>query len=409
MFDRRAALPLSRDLVVNPAAIALAGTVGVIGATRDRLALALMGTAAVVLLAWRRPEILLAMGLGCSLAGGRFADIAGVGYVFLVVGALAGASVLRGERDRIANVEFTVLALVLLGWLALRIGMTEGIREIRPVLVCMATIVLVRSCFVRGRDVWTALAWLGVAFAWLSYLLGEVDPTGLRFQGLSGNPNRMVFGLLALMPPMVHGALRGKWIERAFFVAGVGVALGLVMRSGSSQGTVGIAVLAGLFVLYLWRRLLGIPLFLGLAGLVIVGGAWLAARGVDVGPDWTTLSGRSATFAAGWQEILSNPLFGTGTVHVSADNVVDRAAHNATIGLTATGGICAGALWLYLLWVSAWRGVRDLRSGLFIGATVLILATAQLVQSVEYTPLTWAVLLSSALSLRRQWSLHATN
>ena len=81
--------------------------------------------------------------------------------------------------------------------------MGSGIEAARPLLIAIAALILAWACIVEDRHWEQALAWGGVLFVAASFFLGNLDETGQRFAGISGNPNRMVMGVLVAIPLFV--------------------------------------------------------------------------------------------------------------------------------------------------------------------------------------------------------------
>jgi O-antigen ligase len=358
--------------------------------------LALLGIFATCVITTHLPEIPLGLGVFATLTTDRFAAASQAGHVVLIAAGGTAGILLLGERGQ-ASPRLLAPFLLAMSWLALRLGMGSGLGTVRPFVSCAASVLLATLCLVRKRDWLPSMAWPALAFITASLLLGVLDPTGKRFEGISGNPNRMVFGCLVAMPLLAAILLRGRLMAKLLMGFGLVVATRLVFVSGSDQGIAGMALLVFLVAVYASRRVN--------AGLVAI--VLLAALGVAIivstmstfgtlSPDVATLSGRTLTYRASLHEFAQHPIIGSGTQHVTLESTVDRSAHNSILGIAAASGTVGALLWLVVLIGALRSSVSRIRSGDFAAASAVAVFMSQLVQSVEVVPLAWAALLLTA-------------
>ncbi|KRC87471.1 hypothetical protein ASE25_17220 [Terrabacter sp. Root85] len=357
----------------------------------------LIGAIALVLIAIISPTGCLALGVTTSLAGGSFASLGRVGLAAVV----AGGSVLivRGLRQEAAQMPTKPLLLttVLATWLGFRLFFDSGLTALRLVGLCYLVVMALLFSDATSRDKLVRwMAWLGVVFVLVSVSFGVTSGLDNRFVGISGNPNRMVFGVLIFGSFALHGLIYSKsWFERVAFAAGLGGGGWLILASGSSQGIAGAAVLALIVVVYISRNLdyriavFWTVLAIALCIWITVGSELLSSMSDDL----RTLSGRTSLYDLGWESFMAEPIFGSGELHVTDDLGQSFSTHNSILGVAASAGLPAVAAWLLMTaWcvTSSLRGVRNGR--LYLGCGVLV-GVLQTVQSVEYFPLAWAALL----------------
>lgn len=386
-----------RETCASATAIIAAAVLGVsAGEGYETELLIFAGVVAVCVSALRSPHLLLCGAGFAVLAGGSFASVAGVGQVSLILGGILAT--LKTSSRRFSCEARIVIPAVLLLWLSVRLTIDGGYDILRPLAACLGAMALTYVSLREQRDIPLMMTWGGVVFLALSWWLGELDHTGLRFQGISGNPNRMTFGLLVAVPFFIDSAFRAR--RRSFIallVAAVIQAVWLISISGSDQGTVGCIVLVVLAIFFAFRRM-------GRVGFVLMGGvvgvlafvAIVARASVTWTTDELTLSGRTPLYRAGWQEFLNNPIFGSGNIHVSDTLTAARSAHNSIISLAASAGTLALALWIILLVTSVVNGVALIQAGRFYGAAAVSVVVTQLVQQIELMPLTWMILTVAA-------------
>ena len=286
--------------------------------------------------------------------------------------------------------------LILLGWLFFRVLSESGPGTASALIACFSGVIVTAHVLVLNRLWVPAFALSGSLFVLASWLLGEMDPTGLRFQGISGNPNRMVFGLLVILPLLVAFAHRSRaFLVRSALYSTSAIAVWLVVRSGSEQGVVGLLVIVVAVCVYLTRRIELISVVGLIVGASVILTLWTLSSGLvgSMSDELLTLSGRTSTFAAGIQEFLQHPIIGTGNLHVTQGDVVDRSTHNTTIGIAAASGALGLTLWVFIIVRGFTSAFTSLRAANLVAVSSLAVLSSQLVQSVESVPLTWVMIL----------------
>ena len=378
------------------------GAAAVLGAAVVRypaptlVAVMCMGAA---ILSVRFPDAVLGIGVFSCLAAGEFGALNSAGQAVLLTGGLVSLLRLVSHRTGFA-VTILLVPLALVGWLGLRLGMGSGLAATRPLLACIGALLLAYACVIQARPWMRVLSWAALGFVVVSWRYGSLDATGLRFAGVSSNPNRMVMGVLVAIPLMLQSAFSRSSVllTRIAMAVGCVLAVNLVLASGSDQGGAGLLVIVLLLGVLLTRRFSPTVVVavagLGFAAVVIL---WLGS-GItqSLSPDVTTLSGRTGLYRAGWHEFLQHPLVGSGLTHVSEGLTVNRSTHNSIIGIAAATGIFGAIAWIAILLMALRGGVLKIRAGLFAGAAAVGVIVSQLVQSVELVPLTWALLLLAA-------------
>lgn len=382
-------------LVTLPAAV----VVGFLSATALSTLLVLAVLALVVaLVAWRWPDIVLAAGSFAALAGGGFSPVTSVGQWGLVLGGVVTVFKLSSQNGLRFPQPF-VLAMCLWGWLALRVTVATGALFLTPLFACLGAVLLSAAVVMDRNSRWlTSFTWAAVIYLFASWGLGGLDPTGLRFEGISGNANRFTFGALVAAALLMNASFRRlERFPRIVGLAGVGVSIAMILDSGSDQGTAGLILLGMVLVIHVLRLIdaPGFVIILVLAGSLWAGVTYLADVGLS--PGIRTLSGRTALFEAGWANFLENPVVGTGMLHIVDDaNQGGRSPHNSIIGIAAATGILGLSLWVALLvWALKSSLIRILDGHLY-GAAVVSAVTSQFVQQIELVPLGWTTLLLCA-------------
>ena len=350
------------------------------------------------LLAIRFPDVVLGAGLFACLGAGEFGVLNQAGQAILVAGGLVSLVRLISQRT---GFTFGVLAapLLLVGWLAVRLAMGSGFETVRPLVACLGALFLANACVVEKRPWMRVLSWAALVFVFVSWRFGSADATGLRFAGISSNPNRMVMGVLVAIPLFIQSAVSKSatlWTRMAM-VCGIITSVYLVVASGSDQGGAGLFVIALLLGVAVTRRFSAVSVWvasIGLAlGAIVLSGATVAS---SLSPDVMTLSGRTVLYQAGWNEFLEHPFIGSGLIHVSHGLTVERSTHNSIIGIAAAAGLFGVIVWIVILTMALRGALTQIRAGLFAGAAAIGVVVSQLVQSVEFVPLTWALLLLAA-------------
>lgn len=351
----------------------------------------------------RVPHWALAAGLLLSLVSGVSSELATAGGWLLILCGLFGLFELMRSGSDANLARALVLPLSLIGWLILRFLVVGDSASVADALRCGAVVLAMAACISRKVDITRALGYVGAIFITASLVFGATNTLGTRFEGISGNPNRMVLGLLLLVPFTVSLASKGHhWFVRLGSLASVVAAIFLVVQSGSAQGLVGLLFLALSF--FVW--------FLAGRGRVLRALVWIIAvvtvlvsipivfEMIQSSDDLTTLSGRTPIYAAALADIINNPLIGSGLRSVSEGAIVDRSAHSAVLGLAASAGILAAVVWITLMVVVAVRGAASLASGWIVGASAIILVSEQFVQSIELVPIAWAILAYFVLGVK---------
>ncbi|MGJ9411600.1 O-antigen ligase family protein [Aeromicrobium sp. CF4.19] len=357
------------------------------------LAGAVAASVGTVVAALRCPQVVLAVGVGATLTSSQFGPAVLAGSYLLVLGGAVAAI------DSVANRRtvglWGALLTTTLGWLGFRLLLEAEVDVARAVAASAGALILALACRHKESDWVPPFAIVGLLFVAASIVLGSVDPTGLRLEGISGNPNRMVFGLLIFAPPMVAYMLR-RVTPLATLAMGAGVVAVpiAILRSGSDQGIAGLAALLLAGALVVSRRLdrVGtlITAALGVTALALAG---LQQDVVStLSNDTLSLSGRTDLYGVAWRDFLASPFIGSGTLRVSEGLVVERSTHNSILGFAAATGIVGAVLWIAALVIAAHSALRSLRAGTLALASVIVVVVSQMVQSIELAPATWAIL-----------------
>lgn len=351
------------------------------------------------LLALRFPDVVLGIGIFACLGAGEFDLLSEAGQAILLAGGVVSCFRLISKRT---GFSFSVLVvpLLLLGWLALRLAMGSGLEAAKPLAACVAALFLANACVVERRPWPRVFAWVALVLVFVSWRYGSVDATGVRFAGISSNPNRMVMAVLVAIPLFVQAALSrsSTIVTRVAMSSGIVVSVLLIMSSGSDQGVAGLFVIVVLLAVALTRRFSAVIVWAVLGFGLAVGAIALIGSSVvrSLSPDLTSLSGRTVLYQAGWYEFLQHPIIGSGLEHVSAGLTVAMDTHNSFLGIAAATGLLGGVAWLTFLIMALRGGLMQIRANFFAGAAAVGVVVSQLVQSVELMPLTWAVLLLAA-------------
>lgn len=384
--------------------VLLAASLGFASVRLTGLLVVAIGAFCTALLATRRPEVVLGIGAFACLGAGQYAVLTRLGQAVLLVGGIAAVFRVLGKRGG-PSIGYLALPLLTAGWVGLRLAMGSGVDAARPLLIAIAALALAWACIVDDRHWEQALAWAGLLFVAASLILGSLDETGQRFAGISGNPNRMVMGVLVAIPLFVEQGMRKgqHWWIRAVMLAGVLLSIQLIRTSGSDQGTAGLAIIVLMCGVALSRRVSAVSITVVLAAgiasvaLLLLTTAFLSS----LSPDVASLSGRTFLYRAGLHEFLSNFLFGSGRIHVSLGTAVDRSTHNSVLGIAASSGVFAVAGWVTFLAVALFRSFQRVRVGYFSGVSAIGVVVSQTVQSVELVALAWIVLLLGSVPFKR--------
>jgi len=355
---------------------------------------AAVGAVVLAVAASWRPGVVLAAGIVLTLAGGEFASWSSAGGILLAGGSAIAVlmSLVRGQRLPWRRLW---LPLAILAWLSVRLLAADDPQTLVDIAKCLGAVLLVVTGLRDRRSALMYIGGAGMVFLALTVFLGESNTLGTRYSGISGNSNRMVFGVLVLLPFVVALAAASKnLVVRGAAVAGVVASLLLVGASGSSQGLVGLAAIVLVLLLQGFFRFAGgvRALFATVGVIVTIVVIPVAAQLVRASDDLSTLSGRTPLYAAAWAVIKENPLVGTGLQSVSDGSVVDRSAHSALLGLAATGGIPLGLAWTGVIVALLAATVRLSRRRDFAAAAAFVFVVEQFVQSVQLVPLSWLVI-----------------
>lgn len=359
---------------------------------RQSLAFESLTLGIVVVLGARRPEILLGAVLVLTSAGGSQAVWSSAGGVVAVVGGTISFIAII-KRNIGVNPRIFIVGL-LLGWLVIRFSIEHDFETSMSYVKCAAAAAIAVDCVQRNRKIRTTVAAAGLIFMIISIALGSYNAGGLRFDGVSGNANRMVFALLIFLPFIISlAATRHAAITRLIGAAGTVTTVVLVIASGSDQGIAGLAVIAGCcLICFVWRfpawvRYLAV-LWVALAFALTLPAAM---RSISNSTDLSTLSGRTPIYQAAIADFTSNPWIGSGSVHVSNNGIVDRSAHSAMLSIAASGGIIGAILWIAVLVLLCVVALRLFTARSVLAAVPVVLIAEQLVQAVDLSPMTWIV------------------
>lgn len=348
---------------------------------------------AVLVVLIRRPEVGLAVGSLATLAGGSFSAIAAWGGFLLLAGGCVSGAILLTRSPGPAWRRLLLPALILL-WLALRFALEGDLGAVADIVRCAAALVLVLDCIGRGRNLIAAFSWCGAIFVTASATIGVYSPTGLRFEGISGNPNRMSLGLL-LISSLLGSVLlmRLRLAIRLAVVTVLVAAVVLILRSGSLQGIAGLVVVTAVWLAcwaQRWSKARRIVVgCIGLAAAAVVAGPALDV--VRASPDLETLSGRTPIYAAALNEILRSPWVGSGQQHFFTSGTSDRSAHSVILAMAVAGGIGLGLAWIAVLLVLSGLAWRLVKAGNMLAAAPVVLIAEQFVQTYHLVPFGWAL------------------
>lgn len=378
--------------VTGVAAIAGAGLFA--SAELTMFILYLLGFALVSVVTYRFPHAVLASSVVCGLAGGAFAPLASASQTVLLASTVAVGYRLVSDSRTVARL---LLFQVVMGVaLALRFAIQGQTGVALTTMSCVAATGLLTVCLSETDRLMRALAVGAFIFMFCSLFLGGLSAEGnFRFEGISGNPNRMVFGSLVLLPFALHYAQASRTALSVSLAVLTGLlSIPLLFRSGSSQAVVGVLVIAASALFGMSRRLnVGVRVIL--LTLLMVGALSLLPQvsgHVGSDADLASLSGRTPLFLSAIQEISDNPIFGTGQVHVQAGLLEPRSAHSSMLAMAASAGLAVGIAWAFLLVRQLIGGLRLAAGGWIVGASAATLFVLQFVQAVNLLPLTWVVI-----------------
>lgn len=367
---------------------------GWLSAVQPTLAVTLAAVSALVIATHFQPGWVLAGGTFLGLTSPASIGVAQYAPKALVLAGLVCLVRLLFRRTSQLPQRTTYL-LVLLGLLVISASLSRAPSSISAYLACAGAVLVAILIRVEQRRWVEAFVAASLAFVAATAVLGDFDPTGLRFAGVSGNPNRMVFGLLIAVCFLTYASFSSKSWTMRLVLAGVGVVVAyMIVLSGSDQGIFGLGVCAAAVVVCVLRRsrfravfgVLSIAAMTALIGLQVSN-----SNSQDLSRDTTTLSGRTPIYSAGIDEFLESPILGTGNARVEVGYGAARSTHNSVVGVGLTAGIVALALWCLILAGAVQSGIAMLRRGNYLGTAALIVVVTQFVQQIEMVSVTWAV------------------
>lgn len=356
--------------------------------------------AILLLITRERPELWLAVGCVLKFSGDSYLTLSTIGSL-MIVGAFVLALLHPGLGGWIPRG---------LGWLPVLVPILLAARSFSAqqgadptdFLMCSLAAAVAVWCVRAGRPLPVALAVAGVIYLVISLQLGTTDPTGSRFQGVSGNPNRLVGALILTLPFILHAAVRTRrlWVSLVGLGA-VALVVSAVLRTQSSQGLAALVVLL-VGVAYVWvkqdpRRFPFGFLAACLAGIM----AWFNKDKFEFGTgeivaesaeDVESWSGRLPLFGRAWEVILENPWVGSGVSHFDAGGVVDRSSHNVTLSIGVISGVPVMTMWIVFLVGALWTARKRMIQGDYWAIAALAAAVLSLTQTLELLPLFWLVL-----------------
>ena len=357
------------------------------------LAAAFLGLVAFVL-TYRFPEWWLAIGCLFKFTADQYLFLSQIGTA-LIAAALVLA-MLHSSRVSVVPRGLAVLAVVLPVWLAARTFAVPGGEDASQFLMCAAAATTAVWCARARRPLATALAGATALFLGLSLGLGQTDASGDRFEGISGNPNRLVSPILMGLPAVVHVAMTPR--HRLLRVGAAAVAVLIVLtalRTQSSQGIAAMVVIAACLA-YGWYKKSPTRLPAAVFGVGVAAAlAWSNRERFQFSEDEedaATWSGRIPLFKRAWEVIQDNALFGTGLTHFDAGEHIDRSSHNVTLSIGLISGIPGMAVWLLLLGGSLVLALRALGKQAHWAAGAAAVAILSVTQTLEIMPLMWAIL-----------------
>lgn len=346
----------------------------------------------VAVTARRRPHWILAAGVITKFTGGSDGYISTLGSWLLLL-ALATA-ILRQLETRLPLPRLG-LPVWLLVWLAVRPALEGNVALASSFAIALIAVVTAQMARSTNLSLTIPLAWAGALFILYSTTFGVMDPTGLRFSGVSGNPNRMVAGVLLSLPFIVAAAVKMRLSLLTLALLGAAAeACRLVVRSGSSQGYVAL-LLFSIGALWIavrhWPRTRLTLTYIGASGFIL-GTIYVLMGGVTLDDDTMSLSGRVPLYEAALGHISNNWLVGTGVSRFGVYDEVDRSTHSMLLSVVLIGGVGAGAMWLVLL-VKRIRRI-PVADGFerYAELSAIVFITLSITQNLEAYPLAWIIL-----------------
>lgn len=359
-----------------------------------------MPLAAIVV--WHKPGVAVTLVILMTLTGGSLSAYAsgGVALSYFSLAVLVPRVLTTGHAGARIVISTVPLPLLVGARMAIEGNAEDALVVVRVIAtICLVAVVLQE----KGTfAVYRSFAVAGAIFLVATLAFGELFEGGQRYAGISGNPNRMVLGVLILVP-FTLGVIRG-WPLLPRCLGMLGMVSGttwICLVSGSSQATAGLIAFGVYGVVALLSYL---PARLRPATALLITGAMLtiaclAAGQIRFSNDIRSLSGRIPLYESAIREIADAPLLGSGRIHVAAGLDEFRSAHSAVLGYTSTGGIVAGMLWLIMMGIVVAEALRlsYARDPAAIG--LFALAILQFVQSVEYIVAVWSIIIFAATGL----------
>jgi hypothetical protein len=372
--------------------IAAAGLVALL-ATDVTVAAIVVAIAIAGILTLRMPHWCLAVALALSAAGGNASLLSGIALA-IAIGAGTVSLIVAIWAKRFALPVALVVPVLLLVWLLVRYTVEGTDLTARTIAACLALVPLALETARRGHALRPIITMAGAIFIALSAAAPLFIAQSARFDGISGNPNRMVFALLVFLPFVLSlVAERTRAVRAAGLILSLS-AMVMIVLSGSSQGLIGLAVISLCLAIASTRgwELSRRRMANAVITMALIGGALAALGAVEWSEDMLTLSARTPLFAAAFEDFLLHPWIGSGLDSVSHGDVVERSAHSVPLALAASGGALAGGAWLGVVAFLVLVGARWTFSGNLLGAALLAVVVVQFVQTVQFLLLTWMII-----------------
>ena len=179
--------------------------------------------------------------------------------------------------------------------------------------------------------------------------------------GMFKNPNDLALNLVTVLPLAFALALaKGRPGRRLFLIGCIGIMIGAIVATHSRSGTVGLAMMVGLFAVYLVRR----------KPALVASGALLLLLAAPLAPEsyWSRISSitdesrddtgsreaRSVLLREGWQAFIDNPLTGVGAgqfVNYSPETREQpwRETHNVLLQVGSELGVLGLIVFCFLI------------------------------------------------------------
>ncbi|WEV78218.1 O-antigen ligase family protein [Janibacter cremeus] len=333
------------------------------------------------------PSLLFGTGIVLSFSGGVHSNLIAIGYALMGAG-LGGFLITRmPSGDVYSRLRTVGLLSALLVWIGSASSGAAGAGVFYALFASLIAVVFVaRSSVDRMVEAVGRVYIVFIGAAWLQYLITD---QASRFAALSGNPNRLAFGVALMLPFGLATLKRSRHLAGLKQLALVIVTGHSIFLSESRQGMIAIAITALLWLTsQLPRRFFPWALIsIGVAFALVVYN--LSATDL-VQSDLTTLGDRLPYYYAAVETISNAPVFGSGATHVSGLGL-EGSAHSTPLALMAQAGVLAGLMWLAILLIAISRVAR-LPFGHPVQLSLFALALLQLVQNLHHQPLSWLIL-----------------